>query len=179
MVIRSRMPKREALAIVAELPKVVCSTRAERIMTAFEALVTLDAERIEGRAREALDGLDPEALGADDLGPDDLLQRATMEVFRESLLGALAETCTDIEPVVEGDIATWIAANAPAVALANIRVMEAALPANDPHAHRKLSEFHGLLDPARCEAEQTWVLLETWAGIEAQVRGRIGLPASD
>jgi hypothetical protein len=178
MVIRPRMPKREALAIVAELPTFVYSMRTERIMAAFEALVTLDAERIEGRAQEALDALNPEALGADGLAPEDLLQRATMTVFRESLLGALQETCPDLEPLVGGDIATWIAGNARAVAQAHIRAMEASLPADDPHAHRNLSDLHRLLDRARCEAEQTRVLQETWAGIAVQVRGRLGLPAS-
>jgi hypothetical protein len=173
------MPKREALAIVAELPKIVRSMRAERIMTAFEALVTLDAERIEGRALEALDALDPEALGADDVGTGDLLQRGTMQVFRESLLAALEETCPDLEPFHDGDIATWIAANARAVVQAHLCAMEASLPADDPHAHRNLSDFHRLLDRTRCEAEQTRVLQETWAGIAVQVRGRIGLPASD
>jgi hypothetical protein len=165
------MPKREALAIVAELPKIVCSMRVERIMAAFEALVTLDAERIEGRA--------PQALGGDRLGADDLLQRATMRVFRESLLSALEETCPDLEPFHDDDIPTWIAANARAVVQAHIRAMEASLPADDPHAHRNLSDLHLLLDRARCEAEQTRVLQETWAGIAVQVRGRLGLPASD
>jgi hypothetical protein len=174
---KQRMPKREALAIVAELPKIVCSTRAERVMAAFEALVTLDAERIEGRAQEALDGLDPQALGADRLGAADLLQRATMRVFRGSLLAVLEETCPDLDPFHDGDIATWIAANARAVVQAHMRAMEASLPADDPHAQRNLSDFHRLLDRARCEAEQTEVLLQTWAGIAAQVRARLGLPA--
>lgn len=173
-----RMSEREAIAIVGELGEIVRSPRAERIMSAFSALAALDAYWIERRASAVIGGLDPDSLDDGGMGADGVLHQARMEVFRTSLLECLEEKCPDIEPAVEHDIPTWIEANAPLVTSANIRVMEAALPADDPQAHRTLIELHRLLDPSQCEAELARVLLEVWSDTEAKIRARLALPES-
>lgn len=174
-----RMSEREAIAIVGELGEVVRSPRAERIMSALSALAALDAYWIDRRACTVIDGLDPDLLDDGGMGAAGLLHRATMDTFRASLFECLEDKCPDIEPSVEHDIPTWIEANAPLVTSANIRIMEAALPADDPQAHRSLIEFHRLLDPSQCEAEQICVLLGVWSDIEAKIRARLALPEPD
>ncbi|NCA73113.1 MAG: hypothetical protein EOM91_24290 [Sphingobacteriia bacterium] len=173
-----RMSEREAIAIVGELGEIVRSPRAERIMAGFSALAALDAYWIERRANTVIAGLDPDLLDDGGMGAAGLLHRATMDTFRASLFECVEDKCPDIEPSVEHDIPTWIEANAPFVISANIRIMEAALPADDPQAHRSLIEFHQLVDLDACEAEQARVLLEVWSDIEAKIRARLALPES-
>ncbi|NCA73039.1 MAG: hypothetical protein EOM91_23900, partial [Sphingobacteriia bacterium] len=143
---KKRISEKGALAIVAELGEIVRSTRSERLLDAFGALAALDAYWIERRACTVIDGLDLDLFDDGGMGPDGVLHQARMEVFRTSLLECLEDKCPDIEPSVEHDIPTWIEANAPLVTSANIRIMEAALPADDPQAHRSLIEFHRLVD---------------------------------
>ena len=173
-----RMSEREAIAIVGELGEIVRSPRAERIMSAFSALAALDAYWIERRACTVIDGLAPDLLDDGGMGADGVLHQARMETFRTSLLECLEDKCPDIEPSVEHDIPTWIEANAPLVASANIRILEAALPADDPQAHRSLIEFHRLVDLDACETEQARVLLGVWSDIETKIRARLALPES-
>ena len=174
-----RMSEREAIAILGELGEIVRSPRAERIISALGALAALDASWIKRRAQEVIDGLDPDLLDDGGMGAAGLLHRATMDTFRASLFECVEDKCPDIEPSVEHDIPTWIEANAPLVTSANIRVLEAALPADDPQAHRSLIELHRLLDPSQCEAEQICVLLKVWSDIEAEIRARFALPEPD
>jgi ATP-dependent helicase YprA (DUF1998 family) len=174
-----RMSEPEAIAIVGELGEIVRSSSAERIVAAFGALAALDAYWIERRAGTIIDGLDPELLDDGGMGAAGLLHRATMDTFRASLFECLEDKCPDIEPSVEHDIPTWIEANAPLVTSANIRIMEAALPADDPQAHRTLIEFHRLVDLDACEAEQERVLLEVWSDIETDIRARLALAEPD
>ena len=175
---KQRMSEQAALAIVAELGEIVRSTRSDRLLDAFGALAALDAYRIERRAREVIDGLDPDLLDDGGMGAEGLLHQARMETFRTTLFECLEDKCPDIEPSVPHDIPTWIEANAPLVTSANIRIMEAALPADDPQAHRSLIEFHRLLDPSQCEVELARVLLEVWSDIETKIRARLALPES-
>jgi hypothetical protein len=98
-----------------------------------------------------------------------------METFRTTLFECLEEKCPDLEPEVPHDIPTWIEANAPLVTSANIRIMATALPEDDPRAHWSLIEFHRVLDPSQCEAEQICALLEVWSDIEARIRARLAL----
>ncbi|NCA72799.1 MAG: hypothetical protein EOM91_22645 [Sphingobacteriia bacterium] len=176
---KKRISEKEALAIVAELGEIVRSTRSERLLDAFGALAALDGYRIERRAREVIDRLDPDVLDDGGMGAEGLLHQARMETFRTTLFECMEEKCPDIEPSVEHDIPTWIEANAPLVTSANIRILETALPADDPQAHRSLIEFHRLLDPSQCEAEQICVLLEVWSDIETRIRARLALPEPD
>jgi hypothetical protein len=175
---KQRMSEKEALAIVAELGEIVRSTRSERLLDALGALAALDAYWIERRARTVIDGLDLDLLDDGGMGADGVLHRATMDTFRASLFECLEDKCPDIEPSVPHDIPTWIEANAPLVTSANIRILEATLPAEDPQAHRSLIEFHRLVDLDACEAEQARVLLEVWSDIETKIRARLALPES-
>lgn len=176
---KTRISEKEALAIVAELGEIVRSTRSERLLDAFGALAALDAYRIERRAREVIDGLDPDLLDDGGMGAGGLLHRATMDTFRASLFECLEEKSPDLESSIEHDIPTWIEANAPPVTSANIRILETALPADDPQAHRSLIELHRLVDLDACEAEQARVLLGVWSDIETQIRARLALPEPD
>lgn len=176
---KKRISEKEAIGIVGELGEIVRSTRSERLLDAFGALAALDAYWIERRARTVIDGLDLDLLDDGGMGADGVLHQARMEVFRTSLFECLEDKCPDIEPSVEHDIPTWIEANAPLVTSATIRIMETALPADDPQAHRFLIEFHRLLDPSQCEGEQICVLLEVWSNIETDIRARLALPEPD
>ena len=173
-----RMSEREAITIVGELAEIVRSPRAERIMAAFSALAALDAYWIERRASTVIDGLDPDLLDDGGMGAAGLLHQTRMETFRTTLFECLEDKCPDIEPSVPHDIPTWIEANAPLVTSANIRIMEAALPADDPQAHRSLIELHRLVDLDACEAEQIRVLLGVWSDIAAKIGVRFALPES-
>lgn len=171
-----RMSEQDAREILFGIDERVLSLQPERIMTIFRALVTVDVWRIEQLAGEAIDALDPEALGDQGQGIEGLVYQVVMEVFRDSLLAVLEERCPEIEPEIEFDIPTWIEANAPLATLAHIRVMEAALPGGDPLAHRFVIELHQRIDLERYEAEQSTVLLSAWAGIEAAIRERLAQP---
>ncbi|NCA72756.1 MAG: hypothetical protein EOM91_22405 [Sphingobacteriia bacterium] len=176
---KQRMSEREAIAILGELGEIVRSLRVERIMAALGALAALDAYWIERRASTVIDGLDPDLLDDGGMGAAGLLHQARMETFRTTLFECLEDKCPDIEPSVPHDIPTWIEANAPLVTSANIRILEATLPAEDPQAHRSLIEFHQLVDLDACETEQTRVLLGVWSDIETEIRARLALPEPD
>jgi hypothetical protein len=163
----------EASDIVADIDRLVISTEPETIMAVFRALALLDAQQIEERARCFVGITDPADLWDNRLGPDDLRHRLTMDTFQGSMAEYLVEKCPEIAPSVEHDIPTWIEANAPTVAWANLKVMESHLPVDDPQAYRSLIELHRLLDLDACEAEQTRILLDAWAAIESRIDARL------
>jgi hypothetical protein len=160
----------EATAIVTHIKRAVISPQARTIREVFSALAWLDGYRIEERSRQALDAIDLAVLAAGRLDDTELLHVVTMEVFYGGLYEYLEEKSADIEMSVEHDVPTWIEANAPMVASANLRTMEAALPSDDAQAYRTLIEFHGLIDFADYAAEQNRVLQDTWVGIEAKIQ---------
>jgi hypothetical protein len=88
---KKRISEKEALTIVAELGEIVRSTRSERLADAFGALAALDAYRIERRAQEVIDRLDPDILDDGGMGPEGLLHQARMETFRTTLFECLEE----------------------------------------------------------------------------------------
>ena len=148
------------------------AARDDRLMSAFEALATLDAHRIEARALEVLDTLDADVHGDGSMEAGGLPHAARLALFRASVLEVLQDKCSGIAPPPESDIPTWIAEHAPRVAHANIRLLEVAHPADAPRAHRARIELHRLLDHAHCEAVQTGALLLAWWEIETALLSR-------
>jgi hypothetical protein len=163
----------QATAVAADIGRAVLSPQPRTVREAFDALAFLDGYRIAQRARSILDGAVSDALA--DAGSDgaDRLHRARMDVFYGSVFEYLEEKTADIEPSVEHDVPTWIEANALAVASANLKIMEAALPAHERDAHRTLIEFHGRIDFGACEAEQNRVLQAVWEDLDAAIRARL------
>lgn len=160
----------EATDRVKNIQRAVISTKSDTILQTFSALVFLDAHQVTQRATQVLAALQPATLIALCQSGDDLQHRLTMEVFDASLLAVLQAKPADVEPGVADDIETWIEANAAAVASANLKAMEVALPDEDPpQAHRTLIEFHHHIDFAACEQEQNAVLQRAWSAIEAKI----------
>lgn len=168
----------EAAEIIVNIDRLVSSTEPETIMAVFRALALLDAHEIEERARCFVEVTDPAGFWDNRLGPDDLRHRLTMDTFQGSMAEYLVEKCPEIWPSVEHDIPTWIEANAPTVAWANLKRMERHLPADDPQAYRSLIELHRLIDLEACEAEQTRILLDAWTAIESRIEARLAGPAA-
>jgi len=164
------MNDQEATRIVANLKNAVIATHPGPIRQAFSALAALDADRVTQRAAQVLADIDHTVLTTLRQAGDDPQQRLTMEVFDASLLEYLQDKPAEVESSVVHDIPTWIEANAAAVAAANIKIMEAALPAEEPsQAHRTLIEFHQHIDFAAFENEQNAALQRAWSTIEAQI----------
>lgn len=163
------MNYQKATRIVEAIQKTVTSTQSSTIQQVFSALVFLDSHRIMQRAELFLGETGQEHLHAMSITGDDPLHRLTMEVFYASLLEYAQDKPAEVETSVEHDIPTWIEANAAAIASANIRIMEAALPSDEIPSHRTLIEFHRHIDFAACENEQNAVLQRTWAAIEAKI----------
>jgi hypothetical protein len=164
------MNDKEATSIIETLQKAVISTKSSTVRQAFSALVFLDAHQVTQHATQVLAALQPATLIALCQSGDDLQHRLMMEVFDASLLAVLQAKPADVEPGVADDIETWIEANAAAVASANLKTMEVALPDEDPpQAHRTLIEFHHHIDFAACEKEQNDALQRAWSAIAAQI----------
>lgn len=163
------MNYQKATRIVETIHKAVISTQASAIEQVFSALVFLDGYRIMQRAELFLAETGHEHLNAMSMAGDDPLHRLTMEVFYACLLEHMQDKPAEVETSVEHDIPLWIEANAAAIASANIRIMEAALPADELPAHRTLIEFHRHIDFAACEDEQNAVLQRTWSAIETKI----------
>ena len=163
------MNHEQAINIAGMLSQAVISTKTETVLQAFSALVFLDGYEIKQRAKQFLAQTDHGHLKAMILAGDDLLHRLTMDVFYSSLLEPMQDKPAEIEASVEHDIPTWIEANAAAIASANIRIMEAALPTDEISLHRTLIEFHRHIDFAACEDEQNAALQRTWSAIEKKI----------
>jgi hypothetical protein len=163
------MNHQKATKIVETIRQAVISTQSSTIEQAFSALVFLDGYRIMQRAELFLAEIGHEHLKMMRMTGDDPLHRLTMEVFYACLLEYVQDKPAEVETSVEHDIPLWIEANAAIIASANIRIMEAALPADEIPAHRTLIEFHRHIDFAACEDEQNTVLQRTWAAIETKI----------
>ena len=160
----------EAAAVIENLQRAVIATHPGPIRRAFSALVARDIRDIRHRAEQDLARIDRAVLDALRQADDDPQHRLTLDVFHASVLEPLQDKPAAVEPAVVHDIETWIEANATAVASANLRIMEAALPDEaPPQAHRSLIEFHQHIDFAACEAEQQAALQRIWSAIEARI----------
>ena len=159
----------EATDRVKNIQRAVISTKSDTVLQVFSALVFLDGYWIKQRAKLFLAQTTHAHLKAMRQAGDDPHHRLTMEVFYASLQEYLQDKSGEVETSVEHDIPTWIEANAAAIASANIRIMEAALPDEETSLHRTLIEFHRHIDFAACEDEQNAVLQRTWSAIEAKI----------
>lgn len=172
------MTEDEATAIAADLAGAVLSARHGRVGEAFAALASLDGYRIIRLARQVLDETDLATLADPDATPEEREHRAAMDVFHGSLFAYLSAHAEGIDESVEHDVPSWIEANAPALMSANLKRMEAALPADEPNPHRTLVEFHQRVDLDAFEAEQNRVLQTAWAEIETSIRARLAAGGS-
>lgn len=161
------MDYQNALALADRLQETLSPADADGIHAAFDALVWLDGHQILQRAEAFMADSDLDGI-IGDLHGDAIWHRLTMDAFYASMLDALCEKAQEVDASVEHDIASWIEANAPTVALANIAILEAALP--HEQAQRTLIEFHQHLDVDRCTREQQRMLETTWADIEARLQ---------
>jgi hypothetical protein len=159
----------KATKVVATIQKAVISTQSGLIEQVFSALVFLDGHQIMQRAQLFLAETSHEHLKMMTMADDDPLHRLTMDVFYSSLLEPMQDKPAEVEASVEHDIPTWIEANAAAIASANIRIMEDALPTEEISLHRTLIEFHRHIDFAACEDEQNAALQHTWSAIEKKI----------
>ncbi len=163
------MNYQKATRIVETIQNAVISTQSSTIEQVFSALAFLDDYRIMQRAELFLAEIGHTHLKEMSMAGDDPLHRLTMDVFYTSMFEYMQDKPAEVEASVEHDIPTWIEANAAAIASANIRIMEAALPADEIPSHRSLIEFHRHIDFAVCEDEQNAVLQQTWSAIEAKI----------
>lgn len=159
----------EATSIIHSLGQAVIATQSGPIQQAFSALVFLDGYRIKQRAKQVFAQTNYTTLEALRQAGDDPRHRLTMDVFYESLHEYVQDKPAEVDPSVEHDIPTWIEGNAAAIAAANLRIMEAALPSDEIPAHRALIEFHQHIDFATCEDEQNAALQSTWSAIEKKI----------
>jgi hypothetical protein len=163
------MNVQKATRTVETIRKAVISTQSGPIEQVFSALAFLDGHQIMQRAELFLAEIGHEHLHAMHITGDDPLHRLTMETFYTSLLEYAQDKPAEVETSVEHDIPLWIEANAAAIASANIRIMEAALPSAEIPSHRTLIEFHRHIDFAACEDTQNAMLQRTWAAIEMKI----------
>jgi hypothetical protein len=158
----------QATEIVNQLPRVLIPSDPCKLREVFEALVFLDGHHIAERAARFFRDFAP-AYRDSDLTGEDLSHRLTMDVFQDSVIGYLEEKSADVEVSVEHDVATWIEANAPAVAESNLALMESALAGDSAYAEDDRIALRRNIDFDAWAAEQQRVLSETWAGIETDV----------
>ncbi|MCB1764439.1 MAG: hypothetical protein KDJ22_00045 [Candidatus Competibacteraceae bacterium] len=163
------MNVQEATRIVDRLQQVVIATQPGPIQEAFSALVVLDGYWIVRRAEQFLAETHHATYKALADQGDDPAHRLTMDVFYTSLHEYAQDKPAEVDPSVEHDIPNWIEGNATAIASANIRLMEAALPSDEIPAHRALIEFHQHIDFAACEDEQNAALQYAWSVIEKRI----------
>ena len=143
----------QAAAIVSALDRAVIATQPGPIQEAFSALVFLDDYWIVRRAQQFLAETHHATYKALADQGDDPVHRLTMDVFYTSLHEYAQDKPAEVDPSVEHDIPNWIEGNAAAIASANIRRMEAALPSDEIPSHRAMIEFHQHNDYAACEVD--------------------------
>lgn len=137
-----------------------------QVASVFSALVWQDAEHIAERSKAFLKEFIPIYVTDESLLPDSLEACLRMDLFGASVLAYLESKEADVELSVEHDIDNWIEANAPAVASANLRLMEEALGQASAETHREVIKLHQLVSLEACERLQYRALQETWSGIE-------------
>ena len=136
------------------------------VASVYSALVWQDSQQIAERAQAFLEEFAPIYFADQGLEPEALAHRLRMDLFAASVLAYLEGKEADVEQAVEHDIATWIEANAPAVASANLRVMEQELGEAGAETHRDVVRLHQLVDLETYERLQQRGLEQVWSGIE-------------
>jgi hypothetical protein len=137
------------------------------VASVFSALVWEDAQQIAQRAQAFLDEFAPFYFAEEGPGTATLEHRLRMDLFRESVLAYLEGKEADVEQAIEHDIDTWIEANAPAMASANLSLMERELGEPGAQTHRDVVKLHQLVELETYERIQQRALERLWADIEA------------
>lgn len=163
----------EARAIVADIARRVRATRPEELMELFRALVLIDAEEIQARARGVLEGAESDALSDPRLSAQERLHRLSMETFQASMADYLGERYPGLDPSVEHDVPNWIEGNAAAMASAIVQRMAAQLPHTGAAGHRELIAFYRLIDPQACEETLAGMLMQAWTAIGVRIEARL------
>lgn len=132
------------------------------VASVFSALVWQDSQQIAERAQAFLEEFAPIYFADEGLEPAALPHRLRMDLFAASVLAYMEGKEAQVEQAVEHDIATWIEANAPAVASANLRLMEQALGEAGAGTHRDVVRLHQLIDLETYERSQRLC----WAGTD-------------
>lgn len=137
------------------------------VASVFSALVWEDGRQIAERAQAFLEAFAPFYFAEEEPGIATLEQRLRMDMFRESVLAYLEGKQADVEQAIEYDIETWIEANAPAIASANLSLMERELGEPGAATHRDVVKLHQLVELETYERIQQRGLARIWADIEA------------
>lgn len=132
----------------------------------FSTLVWEDSDQIAGRAQAFLEEFGPSYFADETLRSESLEDHLRMDLFGASVLAYLESKEADVELSVEHDIANWIEANAPAVANANLRLMEEALAQANAEAHRDVVKLHQLIVLETYDSFQQRALEKVWSDIE-------------
>jgi hypothetical protein len=132
----------------------------------FSALAWNDGEQIALRARRFLEAFAPYYFAEEGTDAATLEQRMRTDLFCESVLAYLEGKEAEVEHAVERDIPAWIQSNAPAIASANLHIMEGAFGRRGAATHRDVVRLHQLMDLPTFERVQQRTLEQTWGGIE-------------
>jgi hypothetical protein len=137
------------------------------IASVFNSLAWHDGEQIARRAQRFLEELVPYYLAEQGPSAATAAQRLRIDLFRESLLAYYEDKPAAIEAAGEEDAMSWIAANAPAAASANLQMMESALGTPGVSTHRAIIRLHQQVDIDTYEALQQRVLMQVWDGVQS------------
>ncbi|MBK1704407.1 hypothetical protein [Halochromatium glycolicum] len=137
------------------------------IASVFSSLAWRDGEQIARRAHRFLEEIAPYYLAEQGPSAATAADRLRIDLFRESMLAYFEDKPAPIDTASEDDATSWVIANAPAAASANLQTMEAAMGTPGVRTHRAIIKLHKHLDMRTCEALQQRVLMQVWEGIQA------------